>query len=403
MMRKRTKRTTVADMKPLPAHREHIWRWADWLLAVGLAGSAQYEIWVNSLAKNGVPEPRAAHAAFLLLITLPLAWRRRAPLAVLCVAGAAALLEGALLANFPSFQPFVALIVAVYSVAAHSDRRRAIIGAGLAAVILVPGTLLKALTGERSVDLGAFVVFAAAWIVGRALRRWRLEAGELGRRADRLEREREQRARVAVAEERTRIARELHDIVAHAVSIVVIQAQGAQRALEGEQKPVREALDSIEWTGRQALVEMRRLLGVLRRGDEELALAPQPSLRHLPALVEHVREAGLPVELRVDGDPAPLPPGVDVSAYRIVQEALTNTLKHAGPAHARVVVRYAVDQLELDISDDGQRRGRKGRHGHGLVGIGERVAVVGGSFESGRQASGGFRVRARLPLGSASR
>jgi signal transduction histidine kinase len=388
----------VAAMRALPVDPQRFWRWADWALVVVLAGSAQYEIWVDSLAQEGVPDPRLGHAALTLLIVVPLAWRRRAPLAVLCVVAGAAVLEAALLDNFPSFQPFVALIVAVYSVAAHSDRRRAVIGALVTLGVLLPGELMQSLSGDGSFDIGAFVALAAVWAVGRALRRWRVEAGELWRRADRLEREREQRARIAVAEERARIARELHDVVAHAVSVVVIQAQGAQAELEGEQRPVREALSSIESTGRQALVEMRRLLGVLRRGDEELALAPQPSLRHLDALVDHVRDAGLPVELRVDGEAAQLPPGVDVSAYRIVQEALTNTLKHAGPAHARVVVRYTREEVELEISDDGRGRKRIEGGGHGLVGMRERVAVVGGVLESGSPADGGFHVRARLPL-----
>jgi signal transduction histidine kinase len=391
----------VAGVRGLPIDPQRFWRWADWAIVVLLAGSAQYEIWVDSLAEEGVPDPRWGHAVLVLLIVVPLAWRRRAPLAVLCAVAGAAVLEQAFLDSFPSFQPFVALLIAVYSVAAHSDRRRAVIGAVVTLAILVPGELVQALSGDGSFDVGVFVAFAGAWLFGRALRRWRLEAGELGRRAERLEREREQQARIAVAEERARIARELHDVVAHAVSVVVIQAQGAQRALEGEQRPVREALSSIESTGRQALVEMRRLLGVLRRGDEDLALAPQPSLRYLDALVEHVRDAGLPVELRVDGEATQLPPGVDVSAYRIVQEALTNTLKHAGPAHACVVVRYARDELELEISDDGRGPKRNGGGGHGLVGIRERVAVVGGDFESGTPANGGFVVRARLPLGAA--
>ncbi len=400
MMRKRTKRDTVGGVSALRANRERLWRWGDWLIVVLLAGSAQYEVWVDSLAKQGVPDPRAVHAVFALLVTVPLAWRRRAPLAVLCVAGAATVLESELFAPFPSFQPLVALLVAVYSVATHSERRRALVGAGVTAAILVPGELVHSLSGNHGFDLSALVVFAAAWVFGRVLRRWRVEAVELGHRTRRLEREREEKARLAVAEERARIARELHDVVAHSVSVIVIQAQGAQRALEGDHEPVREALVSIESTGRQALVEMRRLLGVLRRSDEELALAPQPSLRHLDGLVEHVREAGLPVEVLIEGDPAPLPPGVDVSAYRIVQEALTNALKHAGPARARVVVRYAGDELELEISDDGRAAG-KGGGGHGLVGMRERVAVVGGVLESGRQPDGGYLVRARLPLESA--
>lgn len=400
MMRKRTKGFTVDLVSALRLHRETLWRFGDWFLVFLLAGSAQYEIWVRALAEKGVPDPHAVHAAFVLLITVPLAWRRRAPLTVMSVVVLAAALESLLFAPFPSFQPFVASIVAVYSVAAHCDRRRALLGAAIIFVALVPGELIHALTGDKSVDLGALVVWATAWIGGRALRRWRLEAVELGQRASRLEREREEKARLAVAEERARIARELHDVVAHSVSVIVIQAQGAQRELQGDQRSVREALTTIESTGRQALVEMRRLLGILRRGDEELALAPQPSMRHLDGLVEHVREAGLPVEVQIEGDAAPLPPGVDVSAYRIVQEALTNALKHAGPARARVVVRYAGDELGLEISDDGQKARKRSEGGHGLVGMRERVAVVGGVLESGRQPGGGFRVRARLPLDS---
>jgi signal transduction histidine kinase len=332
-------------------------------------------------------------------MSLPLSWRRRTPLVVLCAVVGSAVLSGVVLGNFLSWEPLVAFIAAMYSVGAHGDRRRAVAGLAVAYAALLPAELARAFARDRSVDLGFLVVLGAAWTIGRALRRWRLEAFELGNRASRLEREREQQARAAVAEERARIARELHDVVAHCVSVIVIQAQGADRALEGEQQPVREALGSIESTGRQALVEMRRLLGILRRSDEELALAPQPSVRHLGELAEQMREAGLPVELLVEGDRGPLPPGVDLSAYRIVQEALTNALKHAGPARARVLVRYAPDELELEISDDG-RGSVQAAGGHGLVGMRERVAFVGGVLESGARPGGGFLVRARLPLGS---
>jgi signal transduction histidine kinase len=377
--------------------RERRARWGDWAIALLLAGAAQYEIWISSFDPEGVPEPRWAHALFALLITLPLAWRRRAPLVVLCVVLGAATLESVALANFPSFEPFVGLIVAVYSVGAHCERREAWIGAAITFVLIFFGELAHTVSSDGSFDISAVVVLGVAWLVGRALRRWRLEAVELGSRARRLEREREQAARLAAAEERARIARELHDVVAHAVSVIVVQAQGAQRVLVGEQEPVRNALDSIESSGRQALVELRRMLGILRRGDDDLALAPQASLRHLDGLVEHVREAGMPVDVRIEGEPEPLPPGVDVSAYRIVQEALTNALKHAGPARASVVVRYGADQVELEIADDG-RTGAKGEGtGHGLVGMRERVAVVGGVLESGARPGGGFVVRARLP------
>jgi signal transduction histidine kinase len=216
-----------------------------------------------------------------------------------------------------------------------------------------------------------------------------------------LEREREEKARTAVAEERVRIARELHDVVAHAISLIVLQARGGRRSLATDPAETLEALDTIEATGSQALAEMRRLLGMLRTDDEQIALAPQPSLRYLDALAAQVGEAGLAVDLSVEGEPIELPPGVDLSAYRIVQEALTNALKHAGPATARVVVRYRENDLELEITDTGLGAGASDGEGHGLVGMRERVSLYGGKIEAGPQDGGGFAVRARLPMESA--
>jgi len=182
--------------------------------------------------------------------------------------------------------------------------------------------------------------------------------------------------------------------------VIVVQARGGRRSLATQPEDAREAFDSIEATGREALAEMRRLLGMLRRGDEELALAPQPSLRHLGTLVAQIREAGLPVEVLVEGEAAALPPGVDLSAYRIVQEALTNALKHAGPATARVVVRYGAEDLEVDVLDTGRRPAGGDGVGHGLLGMRERVTLFGGELEAGHRREGGFAVRARLPLAS---
>jgi signal transduction histidine kinase len=204
-----------------------------------------------------------------------------------------------------------------------------------------------------------------------------------------------------VADERTRIARELHDVVAHAISVTVVQARGGRRMLDESPDEARAAFDAIERTSTHALAEMRRLLGMLRESDDDLALAPQPSLTRLDALAEQVRAAGLPVEIAVEGDPVELPPGVDLSAYRIVQEALTNALKHAGPARARVRVRYAQEELELEITDDGAGNGDGGGSGHGLLGMRERVAVFGGELEAGVNAGGGYALRARLPIASA--
>jgi signal transduction histidine kinase len=253
-----------------------------------------------------------------------------------------------------------------------------------------------------SVSDAAFiaVAFAGPFAAGRVNRR-RLESeSQLQGRTVELERERDARAREAVAQERVRIARELHDVVAHAISVMVLQARGGRRKLPDGAAESRDAFDVIEHTGEQALAEMRRLLGMLRQDDEQLALAPQPSVSRIHELVRTLERSGLPVELRVEGDPVELPPGVDVSAYRIVQEALTNALKHAGPARARVTLRYTPDELEVEIVDDGTGNGTGGGTGHGLAGIRERVAVYGGELQAGRRPAGGYALRARLPLGS---
>jgi signal transduction histidine kinase len=220
----------------------------------------------------------------------------------------------------------------------------------------------------------------------------------LHERAERAERERETAARVAVAEERARIARELHDVVAHSVSVMVLQTGAVRRLLDEHQTREREALGAVERTGREALAEMRRLLGVLRAPDEQAELAPQPGLSELPALVARTEAAGLPVALRVEGEPSALPLGIDLSAYRIVQEALTNTLKHAGPAHAEVAIRYERDSIDIEIADDGRRAPTDNGGGHGLVGMRERATLYGGELTAEAREGGGFVVHARLPV-----
>ncbi|MGZ8740952.1 MAG: sensor histidine kinase, partial [Gaiellaceae bacterium] len=216
----------------------------------------------------------------------------------------------------------------------------------------------------------------------------------------RLESERADEARAAVAEERARIARELHDVVGHSVSVMTVQASGVRRLLRPDQQRERDALLIVERTGREALAEMRRMVGVLRRPEEGPVLAPQPSLEHLDRLVEQAREAGLPVELRVEGDAFQLPAGVDLTAYRLVQEGLTNALKHAGATRAEVVVNYSDCALEVVVSDDGRGVGSDDGGGHGLVGMRERVSVYGGELDAGPRPEGGYRLRARLPLAS---
>jgi signal transduction histidine kinase len=295
---------------------------------------------------------------------------------------------------------FLALVAGFYAVGAHCSGRRGLVGAGGALAVLftydqVHGSLGQA-HGSRP---GAMLIFAGAWLVGREARRHRDEMTLLRERAVLQEHEQEERARAAVTAERGRIARELHDVVAHSVSVMVVQAQAGPRLL-GDAEQASGAFRSIESSGREALVELRRLLGVLRTGDEQLAIGPQPGLGSLESLLEQVREAGLPVTLHIEGVPVPLSPGVDLSAYRIVQEALTNALKHADAATADVTIRYGSSRLELEIHDDGAgaSQGVNGS-GHGLIGMRERVALYGGDLDAGTRNGSGYTVHARLPLG----
>jgi signal transduction histidine kinase len=246
------------------------------------------------------------------------------------------------------------------------------------------------------------LLFSVVWLAGFVFASKREEAREAAERATRLELEREERARAAVAEEQARIARELHDVVGHSVSVMTVQASAVRRLLRPDQEREREALLVVEQAGREALAEMRRLVGVLRRPEEAPALAPQPSLQHLDRLIEQAREAGLPVDLRIEGEATQLPAGVDLTAYRLVQEGLTNAMKHARASQAEVVVRYGDGAVELLVSDDGagvtDGGGGVDSGGHGLVGMRERVAVYGGELEAGPRPEGGYALRARLPI-----
>jgi signal transduction histidine kinase len=244
---------------------------------------------------------------------------------------------------------------------------------------------------------------ALPWTVGRILRNQRLLTAGLEERAARAERERGLRARAAVVAERSRVARELHDVVAHGISVLAIQAAGAHDIAERDPQRAAQTASLIETVGSEALAELERLLGP--SGGEVAAADPQPSLARVDGLARRAREGGLPVDLQVEGTPAALPAGVDLAAYRIVQEALANTSKHAGDARARIVVRYGPSEVEVEVSDDGH--GRNGHRagprsgGHGLIGMRERAALYGGSVDAGRRAGGGFRVRASLPIGRA--
>ena len=245
------------------------------------------------------------------------------------------------------------------------------------------------------------VLFALGWLVGYALRERAEQTEAAEERAARAEQEREAAARVAVAEERGRIARELHDVVAHAVSVMVLQVGAVRHRMAETDREDREALTNVEQAGRTALAEMRRLLDAMRQDGDELELVPHPGLADLDALIDEVRAAGLPVRLQVHGEPYELPPGLDLSGYRILQEGLTNTLKHAHAQQAEVDVRYGATGLQLEVRDDGDARSPNGAgdgRGHGLVGIAERVKIFGGQMSAGPASTGGFVLRAHLPL-----
>jgi signal transduction histidine kinase len=341
--------------------------------------------------RHGRTEIPAA-LALAVVQSLALLLRRRQPLPVL----ATVVLASAVASAFGDIPPF-ASAVALYTVAVQLDRRRAL-RAGLVSLVVLAAPLLQQ-TGYQPGDFVFHVVaFAAAWLVGDNVRTRRAYYRELEARAERLEREREEDARRAAAEEQARIARELHDVIAHNVSVMVVQAAAANDVFETHPERARDALRSIEATGRSALTELRRLLGVVRPSGRELR-EPQPGLASLAVLVEQVRATGLSIDLELEGDLEGLPAGLDLSAYRIVQEALTNTLKHGHATSASVRLRRRDHELELEVCDDGAGEAAGSVGGHGLIGMRERASLLGGVLESGPAEGGGFAVRARFPLG----
>jgi signal transduction histidine kinase len=393
-----------------PAGADSGVRAADVGLAIVGAGLTALVAWgPRGQIGTVIAGPAWLRAVFPLLLGAPLAWRRRAPLLMWAALWAAVTLQALLtLKATAGLELMFPLFVGGYSVGAHSGLRRAL--AGLA--IMAPGAVAYLLTSHgivnghpylsipHSAALTGQSLTASVFFVGQILGCWMLgvfvrfrrEAAALAGRSAALERQAEQ----AVAAERARIARELHDIVAHHLSVVVLQAAGARAS----GRPADGALQKIERSGREALTEMRRLLAVLREPREETGRHPQPGVGELPALADSVRAAGLTVHLIVDGDHVTLPAAVDVSAYRIVQEALTNVLKHAGPAHAEVAVGCADGAVTIEVTDDGPGvTAAAGSGGQGLTGMRERVAIFGGELRAGPRPGGGYAVRARLPLG----
>ena len=345
------------------------------------------------------PIPGWAYA-LVLAQSLPLAWRRRAPFTVSLVVGLAAGAHGIAPLPEPPL-PFGALI-GFYTAAAYASPLLSYVTLAIGAVAIPVGVLVSVGRSDMLDYAFNYLAFGASWLLGYSARTRRAYTAEVERRATELERTRDAEAARAVAEERTRIARELHDVIAHHVSMMVIQAEAGPVVVNDRPAAAVQAFESISTTGRQALTEMRRLLGVLRDGNphgSEPPLAPQPSLDRLDELVAQQRAAGLDVDLRTEGEPRALPPSVELSAYRLIQEALTNVRRHSGAARARVVVRYRVDALDLEIVDPGPgRSATPNGAGHGLVGMRERVALLGGTIVAGPLPGGGYGVRARLPL-----
>lgn len=352
----------------------------------------------QGLVVDGLRGPDSLGAFLVLSSCAPVAARRRWPLAGLC----ASLVPETLLAAFGYGYGLagVGALVMLYSVAANRGLAAALGGLLVSLAVYSVGAAAGPVrTAHWSDHLMMAVVLVAVWGTGRSMRLRRAYLEELKDRAARLERAHAADTRAARAEERSRIARELHDVVAHHVSVMTVQAAAARKVLASDPDVAREALTAIEHTGRLAMSEMRDIVGVLRT-DAGVELGPQPGVRDLPALVEQMTEAGLPARLSVEGEAVPLPAGVDLAAYRTVQEALTNSLRHAGPgAKAVVTVRHGRCELDVRVVDDGRgEAARPEEPGHGLVGIRERVALCGGILNIGPKSGGGFEVRARFPL-----
>ena len=366
----------------------------DALLAAGLAVVGELEV----LASASFPGADGAAAIAVPAITLPLAWRRRRPVAAFAVVyGAYAVQAIAGGHAEQSIAVSIALLVSIYSLAAHSADGRIVVaglpvGQGIAWLGL-------ALEGGRGPGDYAFSVLlgGGAWLGGYAMRSRRLVAAQLENRAERAEAQSTAERERAVAEERARIARELHDVLAHTMSVVVVQAGAARQLVRAEPERSEQLLRSTEATGRQALAEMRRLLGLIRADPEGLGVAPQPGLRDLDELVSRARQAGLELRVEGDGSPPALPAGVDLAAYRIVQEAITNAIKH-GESPATLALRCKPDQLEIELRNRIAERSSVRGGGHGLIGMRERAHLYGGELEADVTEGGDFRTFARLPL-----
>ena len=375
---------------------------ADSVFAAGLAilaivATAQAQVDPSEI------EPDLFAWVLILGCCLPVAFRRAAPLP----AAWSMLVFNATywILDYPDDATGQTLLIGVYSIGAHIDRPRSLRhGVGLVGAIVLVGTA-GVISPEDDLPwfaIPAFMVmYGTAWILGDNLRTRRAYMLELERAATNAEAQRQAEARHAVADERTRIARELHDVVAHSMSVMVVQAGAARRVLDTSPTQAADALEAIETTGRESLDEMRRILDVLRSDDDALEFAPAPRLADVDRLIDQCEQAGLPVTVSIQGQPIDLPTSVELSAYRIVQESLTNALKHAGHATATVELAYGDDELRVSVHDDGRGASVAATNGagQGIVGMRERVEAFGGSLATGPRSGGGFAVTAVLPIG----
>lgn len=366
-------------------------RRGDAALALVLTAFALAEIWALNLHPKEIAIPAAVVAGGALN------WRRASPLLVVGVSLGAVAAESMLgvSLNKPD-SPMLIALVALYTAGAYLR-----LGQAAAALAIAAGCMWISLTSStngHSDFVFTLVIASAGWLAGRGMHGRVQQAAALAERTHRLEQEADAERAAAVAEERRRIARDLHDVIAHSVSVMVVQAGAAEDIAERNKEGVLEPIRAVQETGRAALVEISRLLGLLRADDAEIGLAPQPRLDELPDLVVEAQRSGAAAELRIEGTASPLPLGIDLSLYRIAQEALTNARKHAAGAHVDLVLRYFGDRVELVVENEpGAETGEEGG-GHGLIGMRERVAVFGGSLEAAARADGGFRVHARLPV-----
>jgi signal transduction histidine kinase len=367
-------------------------READLALAGLLAAFGLAELWLVHVGPKSIAVPATAVAA------LALSFRRVAPLltvtAVLGAIAAESLLGVSL--QKPD-APLLMALVAVYTAGAYLPLRDAVAGLALA-IAGIGASFAGSSTNGHSDFAFTSVVVTAGWLVGRGFHGRVTQAAALVERTQRLEQEAEAERAAAVAEERRRIARDLHDVIAHSVSVMVVQAGAAEDVFDRDPAAVLEPIRAVQETGRGALVEISRLLGLLREDGAELGLTPQPRIEDLPGLVAQAEAAGLRVELCIEGATRALPLGIDLSVYRIAQEALTNARKHSANSQARILLRYSADAVELTVENDGVAVTNGHRGGHGLIGMRERVAVFGGTLDAGPRRDGGFRVVARLPV-----